>query len=61
MEMGRVGAKRGIQIAQQALDHADERTTRESYVELEPELIKLLPRIDARALQLDEDRQLDLF
>lgn len=61
MAMGRVGAGRGIEIAQHALDHADERTTRESYVDIEPELILQLPRIDELAARNTGARQLDLF
>ncbi len=44
-EMARVGAKFGIRIAQAALDHEDERTTRASYVDIEPELIRQLPAL----------------
>jgi len=60
-EMARVGAKRGIEIAQHALDHADERTTRESYVHIEPELILQLPCIDLLLKSLEGERQLELF
>jgi integrase len=45
VEMARVGARRGIRVAQAALDHEDERTTRASYVDIEPELILTLPRL----------------
>lgn len=56
-EMGRLGAKRGLKVAQQALDHADDRTTSSFYVELEPELIAMLPTLGPPPF----DPQLRLF
>lgn len=61
-EMARVGAKVGIRIAQAALDHEDERTTRASYVDIEPELIRQLPPLVVpNALPARPDPQRLLF
>lgn len=45
VEMARVGALAAIATAQRSLDHADSRTTSQSYVNLEAELIAKLPRL----------------
>lgn len=42
-QMCRVGMRRGIKIAQSALDHADDDTTRQFYVRQEPMVIRRLP------------------
>lgn len=45
-QMGRLGARYGLKIAQFSLDHGDERTTSEFYVNLEAELILQLPLLE---------------
>lgn len=44
-QMHRVGAAAGIRVAQKALDHADDATTRQYYVRTEPVLIRRLPSV----------------
>ncbi len=44
--MAKLGAMYGRRIAQHTLDHEDERTTSEFYVDIEAELILQLPNID---------------
>lgn len=61
VEMARVGARLGIKIAAAALDHEDERTTRASYVDLEPELIRQLPPLIVPGEPSIVDRQQRLF
>jgi integrase len=57
-EMAKIGAAYGRRIAQQTLDHEDEETTSEFYVNIEAELIAKLPDIDC---SLDDPRQGKLF
>ena len=44
-QMHRVGASVGIRVAQKALDHADDTTTRQYFVRTEPTLIRRLPSV----------------
>jgi integrase len=45
-QMGLVGLGRAMGLAQWSADHADAKTTREHYADLEPEVIRRLPRLD---------------
>lgn len=59
-QMCRIGMDRGIKIAQKALDHADDKTTREFYVHQEPMLVRRLPILIPN-LRDGADPQLRLF
>ncbi len=48
-EMGLLGIDSAYKVAQHALDHASDRTTREWYAKLEPHFIRQLPAIEPDA------------
>lgn len=45
-QMGLVGLSRAMSLAQWSADHADQKTTREHYADLEPDVMLRLPRLD---------------
>lgn len=59
-EMAKVGAEAAMKVAQHALDHGDEATTRQFYVSIEPTFIKKLPPLCDEP-EIDDERQRRLF
>jgi len=61
-EMAKLGADYGRRIAQQTLDHADQRTTSQFYVDIEAHVIaRLPPLVDEPPPRHHGPRQLELF